>query len=328
MTNASEIPGERAPGPSRPNSGHPPLALIAGPTAGGKSALALALAERTGGIVINADASQVYADLRILSARPTAAEEARAPHRLFGTLDGNEACSAARWAEAAKREIAAAHAAGRLPILVGGTGLYLRTLLDGIAPVPEIDPAVRAAVRALPVAQAQAALMREDPESAAALAPADSSRIARALEVVRATGRSIRDWRAHKEGGIGDRVRLAAALLVPPRPWLVERCDRRFEQMLDEGASDEVEALLARGLPEDRPVMRAIGVPEIRAWLAGECDRATMVQRGQIATRRYAKRQYTWFANQPPAAWPRIDTPLDNNLRDQIAIKLQELLLT
>lgn len=306
----------------------PPLALIAGPTASGKSALALALAERTGGTVINADASQVYADLRLLSARPSAAEEARAPHRLFGHIDGAEACSAARWAAEARAEIAAAHAAGRLPILVGGTGLYIRTLLDGIAPVPEIAPDVRAAVRALPVAQAHAALSREDPESAAALAPADASRIARALEVIRSTGRSIRDWRARKEGGIGETVHLAPLILLPPRDWLVERCDRRFAQMLDEGAIAEVEALLARGLPEDLPAMRAIGVPEIRAFLAGAIDRATMVDQAQTATRRYAKRQYTWFGNQPPEGWERLSEPLDNNSTEKIATKLQISLLT
>lgn len=313
---------------SEADSGRPPLALIAGPTASGKSALAIALARRTGGIVINCDASQVYADLRILSARPSAEEEARAPHRLFGTLDGAEACSAARWAQDAKHEVAAAHAAGRLPILVGGTGLYIRTLLDGIAPVPEIAPDIRQAVRALPVAQAHAALAREDPASARALAPADTARIARALEVIRSTGRSIRDWRAHKEGGIGERIALAPFLLLPPRDWLAARCDTRFEQMLDEGAVEEVRALLARDLPPSLPVMRAIGVPEIRDWLAGDSTREEMILRAQTATRRYAKRQYTWFAHQPPADWPRHRDRIDNKIIDEIAIKLQDCVLT
>lgn len=319
MTNDDSVPTD---------SGRPPLALIAGPTASGKSALALELAERTGGVVINADASQVYADLRLLSARPSPQEEARAPHRLFGTIDGLEACSAARWADDAKREIAAAHAAGRLPILVGGTGLYLRTLLDGIAPVPEIAPDIRAAVRALPVREAHAALAREDPAAAAALAPADTARVARALEVVRSTGRPIHLWRARKEGGIGDAVRLAAAILLPPRDWLTARCDRRFEAMLEEGAVAEVEALLARNLPDDRPVLRAIGVPEIRDWLAGETDRPTMIARAQLATRRYAKRQYTWFSNQPPPEWSTLRATVDDNIRNELAIKLQESLLT
>ena len=310
------------------DSGRPALALIAGPTASGKSALALALAESTNGIVVNADASQVYADLRVLSARPSDAEMARAPHRLFGHMDGRQACSAARWAGDAKREIAAAHEAGRLPILVGGTGLYIRTLLDGIAPVPEIDPAVREAVRALPVSEAHEALGREDPASAAALAPADTSRVARALEVVRSTGRSIRDWRAHKTGGIGDAVTLAPLILLPPRDWLTARCDMRFEAMLEEGAVEEVEALLARSLPADAPVMRAIGVPEIAAWLAGEIGRDEMVARAQTATRRYAKRQYTWFSRQPPGGWPRHTDVIDNKNMDDLIIKLQGSVLT
>jgi tRNA dimethylallyltransferase len=153
------------------STGKPPLALIAGPTASGKSALALALAEAAGGTVINADSAQVYRDLGIVSARPSAADEARVPHRLYGYRDGADSCSAADWAADAKAAIAEAHDEGRLPILVGGTGLYLRTLLEGIAPVPEIDPAVRKAVRALPVAEAHAALAREDPEAAARLRP-------------------------------------------------------------------------------------------------------------------------------------------------------------
>lgn len=305
------------------DSGRPRLALIAGPTASGKSALALALAEKTGGVIINADASQVYADLRLLSARPSDDEMARAPHQLFGHMDGREACSAARWAGDAKREIAAAQDAGRLPILVGGTGLYIRTLLDGIAPIPDIDPAIREAVRAMPVAQAHAELSREDPESAAALAPADTSRVARALEVIRSTGRSIRDWRARKQGGIGDRVTLAPLILLPPRDWLTARCDARFEAMLEEGAVEEVKALLARNLPPDAPVMRAIGVPEITAWLAGEIDRDEMVMRAQIATRQYAKRQYTWFSRQPPAHWPRHDDIIDNKNTSLLIIKFQ-----
>lgn len=306
----------------------PPLALIAGPTASGKSALALALAERTGGVIINADASQVYADLRILSARPSDAEMERAPHRLFGHMDGREACSAARWAGDAKREIAAAHAAGRLPVLAGGTGLYIRTLLDGIAPVPDIDPAIREAVRALPVAAAHAALMREDPASAAALAPADSTRIARALEVVRSTGRSIRHWRAHKEGGIGGTVTLAPLILLPPRDWLAARCDARFEAMLGEGAIAEVEALLARSLPPQAPVMRAIGAPEIAGWLEGTISRDEMIIRAQTATRQYAKRQYTWFSRQPPSHWPHQTEAIDNRNMTDIIIKLQYNLLT
>jgi len=304
-------------------SGGPPLALIAGPTASGKSALAIALAERTGGIIINADASQVYADLAVLSARPSDDEIARAPHKLFGTIDGSEACSAARWAQDAKREIANAHNIGKLPILVGGTGLYIRTLLDGIAPVPDIDPDIRDIVRAMPVTQAYAALSREDPASAERLAPADITRIARALEVIRSTGRSIVAWRTEKHGGIGAAVKLSPLILLPPRDWLINRCNTRFTAMLEQGAIEEVEALLARGLSKALPVMRAIGVPEITAWLAGEMERPDMVERAQIATRQYAKRQYTWFSRQPPAQWPRHHGILNNKNSDELVIKLQ-----
>jgi len=304
-----------------------PLALIAGPTASGKSALALAMAQCGPITIINADSAQVYADLRILTARPDEVDMATAPHRLFGHIDGAEACSAARWAADAEREIAAAHAAGRLPVLVGGTGLYLRALLDGLAPVPEIDPAVRDAVRALPVVDAYAALEREDPAASGRLHAGDTARIARALEVVRSTGRPLAAWHEAREGGIGDRVALAPLILLPPRDWLVARSDSRFLGMIEGGAAGEVERLLARGLDPDLPVMRAIGVREIADWLQGASSRARMVERGRLATRQYAKRQYTWFRNQPPAEWPRHEAPLGPALADE-AIKLYERALT
>lgn len=289
----------------------PRVALIAGPTASGKSALAIALAEQAeqaDGVVINADASQVYRDLRVLSARPSDADEARVPHRLFGHVDGATACSAARWADDARAAVAAAHAQGKLPVLVGGTGLYLRTLLDGIAPVPAIDPEVRAAVRALSVAQAHAALTQADPPAAARLAPGDTARVARALEVVRSTGRPLADWQRERRGGIADRVTLAPVILLPDRAALMARCDARLEEMFDGGAIEEVAALLARDdVPADAPVRRAIGVPEIAALLAGQVTRAEALAAAQLATRRYAKRQYTWFRHQPPSSWPRVE---------------------
>lgn len=304
-----------------------PLALIAGPTASGKSALALAMAACGPITIINADSAQVYADLRILTARPDEVDMATAPHRLFGHVDGAEACSAARWAAEATREIAAAHAAGRLPVLVGGTGLYLRALLEGLAPVPDIDPAVRDAVRALPVAEAHAALLREDPAAAARLHPGDAARIARALEVVRSTGRPLAFWHEAREGGIGDRVALAALILLPPREWLVARSDSRFLGMIEGGAAGEVERLIARNLDPELPVMRAIGVREIADWLHGISSRARMVERGRLATRQYAKRQYTWFRNQPPPDWPRHELPLGGAIEDE-AIKLYRRALT
>ncbi len=300
----------------------PPLALIAGPTASGKSALALALAERTGGIVVNADSAQVYRDLRIVSARPSAAEEQRAPHELYGYRDGAQPCSAADWAADARATIADTHAAGRLPILVGGTGLYIRTLLDGIAPVPPIDPDIRAEVRALAVAEAYGALASEDPVAAARLKPADTTRVARALEVVRSTGRALGEWQAEKAGGIGAAVALAPLLLLPPRDWLYERCDRRFESMLGDEGLAEVRHLLGRGLDPALPVMRAIGVPEIAGLLEGRLSRDEALAAGRIATRRYAKRQYTWFSRQPPPDWPRFTEPLTAPSLDNALLSL------
>ena len=290
----------------------PPLALIAGPTASGKSALALALAEQSGGVIVNADSAQLYRDLPILSAAPSPADRERAEHRLYGVRDGANPCSAAEWAELARGEIASIHAAGRLPILVGGTGLYLRTLLDGIAPVPPIDAEIRVAVRAAGVAENFAALTPLDPCAAARLNPGDSTRIARALEVVRSTGRTLAEWQQQRSGGIIETIALAPLILQPPRDWLVERCDRRFAAMVDQGAIVEVEMLLKRGLDPVLPVMRAIGVRELGLLIDGTATREQAIITGQIATRRYAKRQYTWFANQSPPEWPRWTDALDD----------------
>ena len=289
--------------------------------------MAIRLAEIANGVVINADASQVYADIPILSAAPDALEMARVPHRLFGHRDAATACSAADWAADARREIGEAHATGKLPILVGGTGLYLRTLIYGIAPVPDIDPAIRTAVRALPVDQAYAALAAEDP-AMTHLRPSDTTRVARALEVIRSTGRSITAWQQELVGGIGGEIGVHAAILLPPRDWLRARCDTRFEAMLDKGAIAEVAALRARGLDPALPAMRAIGVREIGAYGDGFIDHDTMVERAQAATRQYAKRQYTWFRNQPPATWDRVETQLNDNIIDQIVIKLRKEALT
>jgi tRNA dimethylallyltransferase len=287
-----------------------PVALIAGPTASGKSAIALALAHRLSkagrrGVIINADSAQVYADLRVLSARPSEDEMDGIEHRLFGAWDGAEACSAAAWSAQAKAEIADCHATGAVPILVGGTGLYLKVLLEGIAPIPPIDPDVRAMVRALPDDGAYRLLKLEDPLRAAELAPNDRQRIARALEVKRSTGVTLADWQIAKAGGISEEVTLHPLVLLPDRAWLYDRCDRRFEAMLQSGALAEVEALLARELDPNLPVMRAIGVPEIAAFLADKISRDAMISGGQQATRNYAKRQFTWFRRQPPEDWPR-----------------------
>ena len=206
--------------------------------------------------------------------------------------------------------------------------MYVRTLIDGIAPVPGIDPDIRATIRALSVAEARAQLLVEDPEAAARLDANDSTRIARALEVVRSTGRPIKAWQAERVGGIGESVRLIPALLLPPRDWLYERCDRRFVTMLDTGGLEEVEALLARDLDPALPVMRAIGVPEMAALIRGDLSRDAATELGQTATRQYAKRQFTWFRNQPPPDWMRVDAEFDNALIDELVIKLRDMALT
>lgn len=309
------------------------MALIAGPTASGKSALAVMLAKSlsetgSGALVVNADASQVYADLRILSARPTDEEMTGIPHRLFGHIDAGDAHNAVRWADEARAIIAQAHEGGQVPILVGGTGLHMRTLLHGIAPVPEIDPDIREAVRALPVAAAHAALAAADPDAAARLNPADTTRVARALEVVRSTGRTLTDWQQAIAGGIAGQIALAPLVLLPPRDWLRDRCDTRLVQMFGHGAIEEVEALLARNLDPDLPAMRAIGVPQIASHLRGDTTRAEALDLTQAATRQYAKRQYTWFRNQPPADWPRHIESLNVDSINILAIKLRHELLT
>ena len=295
----------------------PPVALIAGPTASGKSALALELAKRSGGVIVNADSAQIYSGLPILSAAPNAQEQGQAEHRLYGVRDPTQPCSAAEWAEMAGREIADVHAEDRLPILVGGTGLYIRTLLDGIAPVPPIDVAVRERVRAQSVEQNRAELERADPAAAARLRSTDKMRIARALEVAISTGQTLAEWQKHRKGGIADDIALKPVLLLPPREWLYARCDLRFERMFNGGAVEEVRALLARGIDPSLPAMRAIGVREIAAYVTGEMTREQAIAAGQQATRNYAKRQYTWFAHQLPPEWPHFHEPLEARTMDR-----------
>ena len=243
----------------------------------------------------------------MLTARPAPAEEASVPHRLFGHVDAADTgYSAARWADEARAAIAATLAQERLPVLVGGTGLYLRTLLDGIAPVPAIPAEVRDAVRALPVAVAHADLARLDPPAAARLNPADTTRVARALEVIHATGRPLADWQGEKVGGIGDAIMLAPVILLPDRSWLFARIDARTNAMMQGGATAEVAALLARGdLAADAPIRRAIGVSPIAAYLNGTLSQAEATAAIALATRQYAKRQYTWFRRQPPESCVR-----------------------
>ncbi|SDE47119.1 tRNA dimethylallyltransferase [Rhodospira trueperi] len=276
-----------------------PLILLAGPTASGKSSLALALAEALDGTVINADSMQVYRDLRILTARPTPAEEGRAPHRLYGVLDGNDVCSAARWADMAAEAAREAWAAGRLPILVGGTGFYMQALTEGLAAVPDIPPDIRAAARArldeIGNAAFHDALAARDPEMAARLDPGNSQRLARAWEVLEATGRSLAWWQDQPPAPPPLTARTFSIVLDPDRDALRTAIDARFVAMVEAGARDEVRALLARTLPPDRSVMKAVGVPDLAAHLRGEIDLATAIARAQAASRQYAKRQRTWL---------------------------------
>jgi tRNA dimethylallyltransferase len=289
----------------------PPLTLIAGPTASGKSALAMRLATERPSVIVNADAMQVYADLRVLTARPSAEDEAAVPHRLFGHIDGATAYSAADWADAGRQVLAEIWSAGQHPILVGGTGLYIRTLLEGIAPVPPIDPAIRAEVRAMDVATAHAALTGEDPLAAARLRPSDTTRVARALEVVRSTGRPLTDWQSERTGGIGSAIGLRAIVVDPPREAVVARSKLRVAMMLADGAIDEVAALRERNLDPALPVMRAIGVRPLLQYLSGEVTLDRAAENICADTRAYIKRQQTWMRGQFPASWQRISSPDD-----------------
>lgn len=276
--------------------------VVFGPTASGKSAAAIALAQRYDGVVINADSMQIYRDLRVLTARPSAEEEAQAPHRLYGILDGAETCSAADWRERALKEITEAAEAGKVPILCGGTGFYIKALTEGLSPMPEIPEETRRAVRervdAAPGADAWEELQRIDPQAADRIEPMDRQRIARALEVHEVTGRTLSDWQAEPLSGAPEGVRFVKTVLHPPRDILVERCDRRLDQMVELGAVAEVEALIARALPADRPILRAVGVPEFTGYLKGDWTLEEAISRAKTATRRYAKRQATWLKTQ------------------------------
>jgi tRNA dimethylallyltransferase len=281
--------------------------LIAGPTASGKSALALALADRLGGTIVNADSMQVYGDLRVITARPSAEEEARAPHRLYGHVDASEIYSTGRWLSDAAAAISAITAAGRLPIVVGGTGLYFKALTAGLAAVPAIPADIRDHVRGRLESEGVGALYAElinrDPQTAARLMPLDRARIARALEVVLATGRSLSDW--HKEGLPAplDPAHAAKIFVTSDRKELVARIERRFSEMLKQGALEEVRALAARQLNPLLPAMKAHGVPWLLRHLGGELSLDEAAEGSIMDTRRYAKRQLTWFRGQMKD-WP------------------------
>jgi tRNA dimethylallyltransferase len=278
--------------------------LIAGPTASGKSALALTLAEKLGGEVINADSMQVYRDLRIITARPAPDEERRVPHRLYGHVDAAEYYSTGRWCGDAAAALEAARAAGRPAIVTGGTGLYFNALIRGLAAVPPIPESIRQDLRARLASEGAPALHAElatrDPEGAARLRPNDRSRVTRALEVMLATGRSLYDWHGDNKPAIVDLAGAAKVFLMPEREALLKRIDARFDTMMTSGALDEVRALAARGLDPSLPAMKAHGVPWLIRYLKDEIALAEAVEGGKRDTRQYTKRQGTWFRNQLP----------------------------
>ncbi len=281
--------------------------LIAGPTASGKSALALRLAERLGGVVVNADSMQVYRDLRIITARPSPEEEAAAPHRLYGHVDAAENYSVGRWCRDVGAVLEECAQTNRVPILVGGTGLYFKALLTGLAAVPPIPATIRNAVRGRlardGVAPLYAELRERDPLTARRLMPLDRSRISRALEVVLATGRSLTDWHRDGQPPLVDTAKAAKVFITCERTELVRRIEERFATMLAAGALDEVSALAARGLDPLLPAMKAHGVPWLIRHLNGEITLEEAAAGGVMDTRRYAKRQVTWFRNQMKD-WP------------------------
>ena len=273
------------------------IVIVAGPTASGKSALALALADEFAGTIVNADSQQVYRDLAVLTARPSEVEMARAPHRLYGVIDAAENCSVGRWLALANAEIDAARAVGRLPILVGGTGLYLEALLNGLVEMPPIPASAREEARSLHAELGGSAfrdrLAALDPVGAAKLAPTDTQRLTRAYEVVLATGKPLSAWQALQEPNRD--LHAAAIVLLPERDALYRASDARVSRMMDAGAEAEARALLGRALPDSLPAMKAVGVRELRDCFGGAITRDAAVAAMQQATRQYVKRQYTWF---------------------------------
>lgn len=297
--------------------------LIAGPTASGKSALATMLAERLGGTIINADSMQVYRELRILTARPSPAEEARVPHALYGFVAASEAYSAGRFVRDAAHAIAVARSEGRRPIIVGGTGLYFKALLEGLSPIPDIPEDVRAYWRTEAVRRGAEAmhadLSRLDPVMAARLLPSDTQRIVRAIEVVQATGRSLAEWQDLRGEPVVDEADAFRFVVTVDRAELHERADARFAAMMTAGAIDEVRTLSGMQLDPSLPAMRAIGVRPLERMIRGDIAPAEAVQLAQAETRQYIKRQETWLRGHM-IAWKAVETKQMESLsRDILA---------
>lgn len=276
------------------------FAVLMGPTASGKSALAIDIACNQNGVIINADSMQVYADLNILTARPGQADLQRAPHRLYGVIDGAERCSVGRWLALARQEVEQVWDSGKLPILVGGTGMYMQAALSGISPIPDIAEDCRLAVQAERQAIGSDAfhskLKSLDPESANRLFPTDSQRVLRAMEVVQFTGKPLSEWQKMPRVGRLEGQALPIAYM-PPRQQLYDNIERRFDQMVEKGALEEVKQLQARKLAADLPIMKALGVSTLGAYLLGNAELSEAISTAKRDTRRYAKRQMTWMRN-------------------------------
>ena len=301
-----------------------PAILIHGPTASGKSELSVALAQRVDGEVINADSMQVYRDLRVISARPSASEMAGVPHHLFGHVPASERYSTGKWLSAVKPVIAKVQRRGKVPIIIGGTGLYHLALIEGLSEIPPVPEDIRAEVTEL-YQQGGTAALREkldqvDREAAERLGEGDRQRLSRALEVWLATGKSITSFQGKKANPILGANEWMAVALTPTRNRLYARIDRRFEGMLMEGAMEEARDLEAQGLPEDLPAMKAHGIPWLLAYLRGEISAESAAENAKRDTRRYAKRQFTWIGRQFPF-WPRVPSfALEDRMRVILAL--------
>lgn len=308
-----------------------PVIVIGGPTASGKSAVALALAEQFGGEIVNADSMQIYEDLPIITARPTPAERERAPHHLYGVLGLEERCSAGQWRGRAVDAIRDIHERGRVPVVVGGTGLYLKALMTGLHDMPVVPAEIRDGLNQRLAEEGAPALHAElsssDPATANGLNPADGQRIVRALEIFVHTGRGLRSWQMGEREEVPSDMRFFSLMLLPPREELYNAANLRFDEMLERGAIEEVASLLDRSPAEDFPLLKAVGVPPIRAYLGDEIDRVRLKELATRDTRRYAKRQMTWFRNQfiPEMM---IKTKHSENNVDEIFSEIRKYLLT
>ncbi len=307
------------------------VVIIAGPTASGKSAMAIDVACEFSGVIINADSMQVYCKLDVLTARPPERDLAAAPHRLYGILDPDDPCSVGRWLDLAVKEIKAAWADGNLPLVVGGTGMYLKALLEGLAPIPDVPGEVREKATALHVELGGEAFREKlaelDAQAAARLPAGDTQRLIRAYEVALATGRPLSDWQKEHPSEPPLNSPIASIVLTPDRDVLYDGVNRRFDWMMENGALDEVRGLEKLGLDPSLPAMKAVGVPELLRALSGECDMETAMEDAKRATRQFAKRQMTWLRNQLTADLP-LTAQYSESFRAEIFSFIRQFMLT